>query len=69
MRDKMIRKTCFSHTNFNFGFLKKLSRLLPVKLAHSLPGNSLQNKVRTFENDQKNINYLGCAPLFLLVEF
>ena len=40
--------------------------LLPVKLVHSLPGNVFQKTVRNFENDQKNINYFGCTPLFLL---
>ena len=35
-------------------FFKKLSWLVPVKLVHLFPGNVLQKRVRTFENDQKN---------------
>ena len=53
----------------DINFLKKLSWILPVKPVHSLPGNVLQKRVRTFENDQKKINYFGRTPLFLLIEF
>ena len=62
----MIKKTCFSDTNFN---LKKLSWLLLVKLVQLLTRNILQNRVAAFKNDKKNINYFGRTPLFLLLEF
>ena len=34
----------------DLNFKKKLSWLLPIKLVHSVPGNALQKRVRTFEN-------------------
>ena len=37
-----------------------------MKLVDSLPGNVLQKRVRTSENDQKNISYFVRIPSFLL---